>query len=112
MRVRLYYLAAAVGFALSAAGTWLGSGPQWPNRVTFGFLAAIASLFTVLYVALGSEVLRRLMVASVIIAASTRGLGWWVTAEASVSFRLGAVGAMIPIVALMLIANSAARKGL
>lgn len=112
MRVKIYYLVCAGGFAASSVATWLGAGPDWPNRVTFGALALVASVSTIAFVTFGSEASRRLMVGSVVIASCARAIGWAATTEATVAFRIGAAGSLLPLAALMLIVNQASRKGM
>lgn len=110
-RSRALYLVTAVGYAAFAFSSWDGVGPPWPNRVTFGLVSFMAAGASVGYALTCRDGLRRLMVSAVMVAVLSRTIGWWVSTVA-VSVKIGNSGALAIVGALMLLANSAARRGL
>ena len=111
-RLRVYFTVVAIGFAMSAWSSAAGSGPTWPNRVTFAALASFAALSTVGFVICWRPFERRLMVASAVLAATSRALGWLLTTDRPIEFRIGGVGALLVVAAEALIINNATRRGL
>ncbi len=97
---------------MSSFASFNGSGPNWPNREIIGFIAALASISVFLYCFFWSDFWRRIAVSATVIAASGRAVGWLATVHVDIYFRIGATGSLISIAALILIVNTAARRGL
>ena len=110
--LRGFFVAVAAGFGLSAYSSAAGAGPTWPNRLTFATIAAIAALATIVHAITRSAGSRRLMVAAIVLAGTTRAAGWLIVNEATIAFRLGAAGVLISMTAMALIVNQAMRRGL
>ena len=106
---RALYALLALGFAMSAYSSFNGAGPTWPNRVTFGIVATGAAVSTIIYTIHWAARWRRLMVASLVLAATSRGIGWALSPGA-VAFRVGGTGALLCISALALLLNLSARR--
>lgn len=113
-RATSYGCLASAGFLMSGLASLNrnSQGPVWPGHGIYAVAAMAAGVTTMIYAVTWSATVRRVTVAMVVVAAAMRAFGWAITFERPIWFRVGAVGSLFVIIALILLLNVAARKDL